>query len=174
MKRILTLALVAILALSCQSFAANVRTATFGDQNASNEYRVKADANYDSGNTGWIVFAQDTGIYYPYTSSTTNQTLVASQTGTTLVFTGTSNNTRFTLPTATVGMDFTIVSSVAKSMQITPQSTDTIKYSTLTVGQGLVNSSAAAGDVIELFCYAANTWSSKNMVGTWTHSGANP
>ena len=166
MKRILSLSIIAL--LICFSQAHAVTTATFGDYNSSNAYRMSADSS------GVITFAQDTGIVFPYLTATTNLTLTAAQTGTTLIFTGTSNNTRFTLPTATVGSVYQVTSSVAKSMQITPQSTDTIAYASLTIGQGLVNSSAAVGDGIELICYAANLWAVKNITGTWTHTNANP
>lgn len=173
MKRILMAALFS-LAVCAPAFAAN-RTATFGDQNALGEYRIKADADSSTGaNLGWVTFAQDTGIYFPYTTATTNQTLLASQTGTTLVSTSSATNARYTLPTATVGMDFNVVAGSAKQLQVTPQTTDTILFSSNTAGQGLVNSTAALGDSIELFCYVANTWAVKNHDGTWTHTGASP
>lgn len=108
-------------------------------------------------------------IYYPGTTATTNQTLTAQQSGQTFVMTGTSNNTRFTLPTAAVGMRYTIIDDTTNTLQVTPQSTDTINFSTLTVGQGLLSSSAAKGDRIELFCAVANKWSVAELSGTWAH-----
>ncbi len=113
-------------------------------------------------------------ILWPGTTSTTNQTLTIANSGQVIVMTGTSDNTRYTLPTAVVGMRFEIIADVAKILQITPQSTDTINYSSLTAGQGLKSSSAAIGDRIALFCAVANKWSVEEMSGTWAHTGANP
>lgn len=172
MKRILTLLVFALLALSSQVFAVD-RTGTFGDQNASGVYRLRAETDQTTGtNLGWVTFAQDTGIYYPYTTASTNQTLLASQTGTVLVFNngaGTATNgTLFTLPTATVGMQFTIVADVAKWFYVDAQTTDTINFSTASTGQRISNSgSALAGDSITLFCATANKWSVTDHVGTW-------
>lgn len=172
MKRILTLAIFVLFALSSQVFASN-RTATFGDQNASGEYRLKADTDSSTGtNLGWVTYAQDTGIYYPYSTASTNQTLIASQTGSVTVFNngaGTAQNgTLFLLPTATVGMQFTIIADIAKWFFVDCQNTDTINFSTATAGQRISNSgSAAAGDSITFFCATANKWSIADKSGTW-------
>jgi len=141
-------------------------TATFGDQNSSKDNRMFATTD------GVIHFASDTGILLPYTTTSTNQTLTAAQTGTTVIFNtvgGVAQDaTKFTLPTAAVGMQFTIVSDIAKWFYVDVQSTDTIKYSTATAGDRISNSAtAAAGDSITLFCATANTWSIKSKVGTW-------
>ncbi len=172
MKRILSFLVVGFL-LSLSNAYATDRTATFGDQNASGVYRLRAETDQSTGtNYGWVVFAQDTGIYLPYTTASTNQTLVAAQTGTTIVFNngaGTAQNgTAFTLPTAAVGMEYTIVADVAKYFFVDAQGTDTINFSTATAGQRISNSaSALAGDSITLFCATANKWSVKSKVGTW-------
>lgn len=161
MKRILLVAMIALLAISSKGFAA-VKTATFGDYNSSNVYRVTADSD------GVITYAQDTGIILPYTTATTNTTLGAAQSGTTMVFTGSSNNSKFILPTASVGMQFTVVSDSTSYVNIVPQSTDTINFANLTQGQELANSSSPAkGDAVTLFCAVANKWSVKNMRNTW-------
>jgi hypothetical protein len=161
-KLILLLALLVLPQLSM----ATSDTATFGDKNSSNEYRIKADSD------GLITFAQDTGIKYPYTTGSTNTTLTAAQTGTTFVFNngdGTAaNGTMFTLPTAVVGMRYTFIADVAKWMYIKPQSTDTINFASTATGWRINNSSTAAiGDNIELFCATANTWSARVGKGTW-------
>lgn len=166
MKRILSLAVFAFLTISSQVFAAQA-TATFGDYNSSNVYRMTADIN------GVITYANDTGILYPYTTASTNQTLTASQTGTTLVFNNgsgvTQSGTRWTLPTAAVGMRFTFIADVAKSMMVAPQSGDTINFASTAAGYRIQNlSSAAIGDSITLVCNTANTWSIASKVGTWT------
>lgn len=173
MKRILTLA-VFLLALSSQAFAAT-RTATFGDYNAAGQYRLKADMDTINGvNVGYLTFAQDTGIYYPYISTaTTSTTLLASQTGATVVFNngaGTAaNGTTYTLPASAVGMQFTFVSDVAKYFRLAPTGTDVFKYSTATTNSKLSNvGSALAGDSITVFCSIAGEWSISDRAGTWT------
>lgn len=182
MKRILIFLGLLVVCLSGNAYATAQRTATIGDLNDSGVYRLRADmdtagsSNCTSSQStcGWVVYAQDTGIFMPYATSTTNTTLVPSQSGTTFVSTSTSTNAAFTLPTAAVGMDYTIVAGSAKQLQVRVQSTDTIAFASLAAGQGLVNSTAALGDTIELFCYVANTWVVKNHDGTWTHTGASP
>lgn len=180
MKRILTFLVLLVVSFSGNAHA--LRTATMGDLNDAGVYRLRADMNVSGASDctasqstcGWLVYAQDTGIYYPYVTSTTNMTLVPSQSGATFVSTSTSTNAAFLLPTAAVGMDYTIVAGSAKQLQVRVAATDTILFASNTIGQGLVNSTAALGDTIEFFCYVANTWAVKNHDGTWTHTGASP
>lgn len=165
MKRIISLAVIALLVLCSQSFAA-VTTATFGDYNSSNVYRLSANSD------GTLTFASDTSILYPYSTASTNQTLTALQSGSTIIFNNgagsAANGTAFTLPTAAVGMQYTIVADVAKWFFVDAQSTDTINFSTATAGQRISNSaSAAAGDSITLFCATATKWSVVDHFGTW-------
>lgn len=105
----------------------------------------------------------------PGSVATTNLTLDSTQVGTVVVFNGTSNNTQFTLPTAVVGMQYTVISDVAKYISIQPASTDTINFSTASAGQRINNSgSAAIGDSITLVCQTAGKWSIQFRVGTWS------
>ncbi len=161
MKRILSLVVIGLLAFNSHVFAAQA-TATMGDQNASGVYRVTTDIN------GVLTYAQDTGIVSPYTTATTNTTMTASQSGTTMVFTGSSNNTKFTLPTAAVGLQYTFIDDATVYINIVPQTSDTINFASLSQGQYLANSSTPAkGDAVTLFCAVANKWSVKNMRNTW-------
>lgn len=165
MKRILSLAVIALLAFVSYSYAA-VTTATFGDYNSSNVYRMSANSD------GTITYASDTSVLYPYSTASTNQTLTALQSGSVIVFntgSGTAQNgTSFTLPTAAVGMQYTIVADIAKWFFVDAQSTDTINFSTASVGQRISNSgSALAGDSITLFCATATKWSVIDKSGTW-------
>ncbi len=165
MKRILSLAVVALLAFSIPSFAA-VKTATFGDYNSSNVYRLTADSD------GTLTYASDTSILYPYSTASTNATLTALQSGSIIVFNNgagaAASGTQFTLPTAAVGMEYTIVADIAKWIYVDAQSTDTINFSTATAGQRINNSSTAAkGDSITLFCASAGNWSVVDRIGTW-------
>jgi|GEM_PF-4262464 len=149
-----------LMLLASPSFAG--LTATLGDKNSSNVHRVEVDTD------GVVTLAQDTGIKLPYTTATTNTTMTAAQTGTTVVVTPSANNTRMTLPTAVVGMQYSFVSDGTNYMCVKPQSTDTISFASLAAGQNLCNSSTPAkGDSITVFCATAGTWSVKSMRNTW-------
>ena len=173
MKRILLLALMLLTALSSQSFATITKVATFGDYNSSGNYRLTANRDESNG-LGYLTFASDTGIVWPYLSTaTTNTTLTADQSGLVFVFNngnGTAaNGTIYTLPSCTVGLQYAIVSDVAKFFRIASTGSDTFAFSTATTGSKLTNSTtAASGDSITLFCGIAGTWSVLDHNGTWT------
>lgn len=117
---------------------------------------------------GWQQALTPNYIIYPGVTATTNYTLSNGQSGNIIVFNGTSNNTKFTLPAATLGEDYTIISDVAKYMHIVVSSGDIINFSTLVANDGISNSATAAkGDSIELVCQTAGQWSIKNKIGTW-------
>jgi hypothetical protein len=110
------------------------------------------------------------GISYPVSSNTTNQTLTVYQTGSTLVFTGTSNNTQFTLPLCqnSLGLDYTFIDDTTKYIAVIPQPTDTINIASTVQGQGVNNSSSTAiGNNITLICRSSNQWSIEGTSGTW-------
>lgn len=169
MKRFLFL-IALLIFFGCNAYATvgnDTRTATLGDKDNSNVYRV---ATYrDSNNDGYVVYANDTGIIYPYLESTTNLTLGYYQSG--LIFTvfPAQNNTQFTLPTcSTPGLDFYLVSGTnASTWKVEIQNTDIINFTGETVGKGISNTSAAQGDQIELFCGVTNNWVVKDKIGTW-------
>lgn len=168
MKKILLIVALLAIAISSNAFATQ-RTATFGDKNSSGLYRMVAT------NDGLITFQQDTGLTIPYISTaTTNTTLTAAQTGTTITLNNGSgaaaNGTMYTLPAATVGLNYSFITDVAKSFIVHPNGTDQILYSTIPAGNGIRNSSAAIGDDIELVCIRAGFWSIKNIGGTWVNS----
>ncbi len=122
---------------------------------------------------GWQQALTPNYIIYPGSPATTNQTLSNAQSGNIIIFTGTANNTKFTLPAATLGLDFTIVSDVAKYMHIVVSSGDIINFSTLGANDGVSNSaSTAKGDSIELVCQTAGQWSIKNRIGTWAQDNS--
>lgn len=167
MKRILALVILALF-ISANAFAAN-KVATFGDYNSSGVYRMTATDD------GVITYAQDTGIVDPYLgTATTNATLTAAQSGTTVVLSNGGgaavNATQYTLPAATVGLNYAFIADVAKYMIVHPNGTDTIDYSTIPAGNGIKNTTAAIGDSIELICVNSGKWSVKNITGTWATS----
>ena len=113
--------------------------------------------------TGWQYPSLTIGFY-----STTNQTLTSAQSGTILMLNGANNNTQVTLPSATPGLDFVVISNVAKYFAMIPQASDIIAFSSNTAGQGVQNSSTGAvGDSIELVCVQGGYWSVKQRTGTW-------
>lgn len=111
----------------------------------------------------------------PGSIATTNTTLSVSQLGSVIVFNNSTgvaqNGTQFTLPTAVVGMQYTVIADTAKWFYMNPASTDTINITSGGVGKRISNSgSAAIGDSITLVCQTPNTWSIQAKSGTWTTS----
>ena len=146
--------------LSAPAFAAV--TATLGDQNSSGEYRVKVDTD------GVVTFASNTGILFPYEAATTSDTLTAAESGKTFVVAGaTGSPPTYTLPVAAVGMEFTFVTANTVSVYLDPNGTDVFKYASLSAGDRIYNSSAAAGDTIKVFCATALEWAVTPIAGTW-------
>lgn len=142
-------------------------TATFGDKNASGIHRM--EASFD-GTNGTIKFAADTAILFPYQSGTTNDTLVAADSGRTYVVTGSTITSEpvLTLPAAAVGMVFPIISGTTYAVYINPNGTDTINYASLSAGDSISNTTTSAkGDAITFFCVTANAWEVQIISGTW-------
>ncbi len=146
--------------LAMPSFAAV--TATLGDQNSSGNYRVQVDSD------GVVTFAANTGIIFPYEAATTSDTLTAAESGKTFVVTPAAGSPpTYTLPVAAVGMEFTFVTTNTVSVYLDPNGTDIFKYASLSAGDRIYNSSAAAGDTIRVFCATANQWAVTPIAGTW-------
>lgn len=163
-------------------------TATFGDQNSSLQYRMKAE--YD-GTSGYITFASDTGIKYPYenyTTVNTNNTLISAESGKVLVDTGGSTDatgvctagkggSKHILPTAAPGLVFTFTAGSKCVMTVdTVDTNDRIRYTisgTALDGGDSIKSTGQAGDSVTLFSTVANMWDVVQMKGTWTDNGTN-
>lgn len=169
MKRIFGLFL-SVMLLACGSAFASVSnmTAQLGVYNSTDTaYGLEVD------NANQFTFAPTgSSIKWPSTTASTNNTLTTSQSGLVVVFNnggGTAaSGTTFMLPTATVGLEYTIVADIAKWFYVDAQTTDTINFSTATAGQRISNSAtAAAGDSITLYCATVNKWSVVNKSGTW-------
>lgn len=185
MVRKLALFLIALALLATPAFAET--TATFGDQNSSGEYRMKA--TFD-GTSGVITFASNTGIYFPYENYTTPNTanaLIAAESGKTITDTGgavgTSGNaslgacSKHTLPRAAPGMVFSFSTGSNCTMTVdTVDTSDTILYSIsgarLDAGDS-IKSTGQAGDSVTLFSTVANQWQIKEMHAIWTDNGTN-
>ncbi len=118
------------------------------------------------------------GDYERFSSTTTN-TLTAIESGLTSIA---AADCAFTLPTASLGLEYTFVNegddgptaTVADRtdiIKVKVAATDTIKYSTsgtgFTIGQS-INSQGITGDSLTLISGSANTWHVKSINGTWT------
>lgn len=174
MFRKLNLALALMVAFGCVSLLPvlgsaqtyySTTTGTLGDQNSNKDYRITTTQD------GVVHFAQDTGVTFPFITASTNQTLTAAQTGTTMVFNNgvgaAKDNTTFTLPSAVVGLSYTVIGDVAHSFRLKPASGEIINYSTDIANSKVKNTSAAAGDSITVFCATIAQWSIKDKSGTW-------
>lgn len=174
MKSILALVVMAVLS-TANAFATQI-TATFGDQDSSNNYRIQADSS------GLVTFANDTSIAYPYEniSSPTSKsyTLTAADSGSYILDWGqlaashantgsTTSGNAYTLPLCTstsLGKKFEVITAVKETITVTPTSTaDTIAYSIsgtpLSAGVGVKTSNTAGvGDKIGMVCASSGTW----------------
>jgi len=188
-RKILSLAFIGILMLSSMVYAQSV-TATFGDQNSSNEYRIKADTD------GVVTFASDTGIKYPYeyynpASPPTTNTLTAAETGKFIMdvggitlpatTTGLGFGSKHVLPRAEVGLAFTLAAGSQCSVTLdvagpNGDPSDVIMYSVSSTGLDIgdsIKSTGQAGDSVTVMCPVANKWMIVDMQGTWTDNSTN-
>jgi hypothetical protein len=179
MKR-LFIALTILLLLTGVTQAASL-TATFGDKNSSNEYRVQADTD------GIVTYASDTAIKYPYKSYTTYSTagkqLVSTDSGKVVIDFGQATTTgkrgfgnKFILPPSSVGLEYTIVAGAYEYLTVDTYSTaDTIlglAAVPLDAGDSL-KSPGMTGDSITVICPYAGYWIIESMFGTFTDNGSN-
>lgn len=180
---LLTLALFAF--GSAPAFASTETTATFGDQNASGEYRLKATYNTATGR-GTVAYASDTGILMPYenySSPSANNTLTADESGVTITDMGgaagptaAGSCSKHTLPRAAPGMVFSFATGSKCTMTVdTVDTSDQILYSIS--GTGLdggdsIKSTGQAGDSVTLFSTVANKWQIRSMKSVWTDNGS--
>lgn len=197
MKRILSLAIVALLMFCSHSFAANTPnpqvTATIGDQNSSSIYRVTAYS--DSANSpvvGYVTFAQDTGIVYPYlayTASNTFDQLVTGESGSIIVdYGGATVNTSapatkgpggslHQLPPCTstqFGQTYTIAAGSRVTITLDPYGTDVLLNSISGTGFSAGNKAVSlgeAGDSMSVECVGTGVWAVKSQRAAWTNGG---
>lgn len=126
--------------------------------------------------SGWdLSQIKPTSIIYPGMVQTTNFTLTTAQSGNVIVFNNSTgvaaSGTMFTLPAATVGVDYTVVADTAKWFYLAPQSGDIINLTSTSTGQRVDNrSTAAVGDSISVQCVTAGQWSVYGRQGTWAAS----
>jgi hypothetical protein len=190
MKRLALIVLI-LLALVVPAQATQT-TATFGDKNSSNVYRVQADTD------GVVTFASDTAIKYPYSNYTVANTakqLVTTDSG--KVFTDyggvTANSSApatkgmgsvWRLPptdavnnTTTLGTVYTISTGSQSYITVDTFATtdiilDSISGTGFSAGYSAL-SSGQAGDSLKLMNTGAGIWTVVERTGTWTNNGTN-
>lgn len=159
------IALVVGLMLVAGQAGAAVLTATLGDRNSSDVYRVQVDSD------GTLYFASDTSIVFPYrvktvTSTTTTDTVSVLDSGKTIAVAGVAG-AFFTLPSAVPGLKYTFVSRIAKAFTVDTVSPNIINYSTAVAGQSITSAGAIA-DSVTLCSVENNKWEVCAMKGTFT------
>lgn len=191
MKRILSLAVFALLFIVGSVHAADTVTATMGDYNSSNVYRLTAYTTTSSTgvNYGWLTFAADTGVVYPYQAYTVANTpdqLITADSGSTVVDYGGvtvntsagstigSGSTHILPPCSTsqsLGNTYTVVSGSRSTVTVDPYGTDAILKSIsgtgLSAGDKII-STGQAGDSITVQCVGNAVWAVTEEVGAWT------
>lgn len=186
MKRFLLL--LALMVAFSGNANATRRTATFGDKNTSDVYRLRADTDTSQGtNWGWVTFAANTGIKFPYQVNTSgiNQTifLVTADSGSYITDFGNitpsstaaasiSYGNTYVLPPSAVGMVYRFATGVKETITIhTFSSSDGMLYTVsgtqVTGTTGVKNTTVQAGDTITFACSSAGTWSVFSKSGTW-------
>ncbi len=152
-------------------FAGNANAASLvsgdGPRLTSGNFAIEVDSDGDIRYYG--------GTYGLYEAATTSDTITAAESGKTFGL-NCPLNSEFELPAATVGMNYSFVSTNnAATFSVDPNGTDTIKWSIsnipLDAGDRLI-SPGATGDSIEVFCTTANEWIIRNSNGTFTDGGA--
>lgn len=141
---------------------------TVGNYNSSGNYDIEVDDSH------YVTFHG--GVYAKYELATTNDTLVATESGKTVIVEGvgtTSTTTTFNLPDADVGLEFNFVVGGGMTptsggldvpdLIINPQDTDFIYYvnsaaaSTFAAGDS-IKSTGNTGDSIKLICAKDLYW----------------
>ncbi len=121
-----------------------------------------------------------TGVQRPITLATggqmplvevfaTGDTLTAAETGKTCIVRDVAGggDFNFLLPAATAGLNYSFTLDRGSYINIDPNGTDKIEYSTLGAGDRL-RSTGATSDSVTLLCGTAGYWSVSKMYGTWT------
>jgi hypothetical protein len=162
------LIIVTIIFLMLSAFEAFAATPLFsvGDSNDDNLVEISSTGILSGHRTSYEVFP------------TTGDTLTADESGKTIIFieprgssTGNTNaGGRFSLPSASLGLEFTFVLGSNAFINVDPAygTSDRIIYTALVQSGDSLTSAGATGDSLKLICGFANTWYVSGMRGTWT------
>lgn len=102
---------------------------------------------------------------------TANDTLTASETGSTHTNNGAAGAITLTLPAAVVGLEFYFQVLAAQELRIDPNGTETISLPSSGVAgaAGKYLTADAVGESLHLLCCKAGTWAVMGFTGTWAH-----
>lgn len=126
-------------------------------------YQVPVYAN-TAANTAVAILAKQSGTVFSDLGGVTSDTL-------------TGFGSKFTLPRATVGLNYTLsVGSKSTATLDTLDTADTFMYSISGTGLDMgdsMKSTGQAGDSVSVVCTQAGKWSISSMKSVWTDNGTN-
>lgn len=101
---------------------------------------------------------------------TADDTLTVAESGSVHTTYGASGTVVFSLPAATVGLNYMFVVGAAQELRIDPNGTETISLPSTGVAgaAGKYLTANAAGESVYLVCASAGTWACMGFTGTWT------
>lgn len=101
---------------------------------------------------------------------TANDTLTNAESGSVHTTTGAAGTVTFSLPAATVGVEFYFRVGAAQELRIDPNGTETIALPSTGVagGAGKYLTANAIGESAHIMCTEAGTWTVFGFTGTWT------
>lgn len=102
--------------------------------------------------------------------ATSARTLTAAESGTVVSNAGASAAFAFTLPPATVGLEFVAVVEAAQELRLDPDGAETIALPSSGVqsAAGKYIGADAIGEKVHIICITAGTWDVISYSGTWT------
>ena len=177
-KKVLPLVAILVFALVLPAFA--IKITALGNYNSDGTANGNYDLEIDNSGRVRVYGAQMT----KYELIATNISIGVTQSGTTFAVRHGSTaaaslaaTITVTLPTAAVGVEYTIVSAGDEYILVDPAAADMIYYAVsnipLDAGDS-IKSPGTTGDSVTLICPVATKWAVKAMVGSWTDGGGQP
>lgn len=107
------------------------------------------------------------------TAATASTTLTVAQSGGVFTNTGASGTITFSLPAATVGLNYKFYVGAAQELRIDPNGSETISLPSTGVAgaAGKYLMANAVGETVHLYCAKTGTWACFGYTGTWEAEG---